>query len=180
MKLKPIAVQLYSWQHHGKFHFPPPMAETPWVGEKAKKELLYIQYNRFVTWKKLWRAHFLLMYSSSCSTDCNISGIQYLHSSPLTLFHISHLLPLLLFCITSVTVKIEVAFVTSFLCHLSCTELERQAQALQLHSVFKQQRCRCLNVCLNVILALRLPGWSAAYCSIKSLCSTTLWWQQSI
>lgn len=58
-------------------------------------------YNRFVTWKKLWRAHSLLMYSSSCSTDCTFSFLVYLHSSPLALFHISHLFPCHLLCISS-------------------------------------------------------------------------------
>lgn len=59
-------------------------------------------YNRlqFVTWKKLWRAHSVLMCSSWYCTDS--TALPFCHTyTPFTLFHISHLFPCCLLCISS-------------------------------------------------------------------------------
>lgn len=63
-------------------------------------------YNRlqFVTWKKLWRAHSLLMCSFSYCTDSTALPLCHTYTA-FTLFHISLLFPCCLLCISSGSVS---------------------------------------------------------------------------
>lgn len=109
------------------------------------------------------------MCSSLYGTDSTtLSAIPIL----LLYYSMFHFYSLAVFCVfpLALSVRLYIAFVPFLLCSVSCTELGRQVQAVQTHSAFPEQKHQRLNVYLNVISALLLPGRSAVFISIISLC----------
>lgn len=119
-----------------------------WARELRKS---YYIYNRlwFITWKKLHVQTPPLLF---CHTG-----------TPLTLYSISPLFPCCRLCITSGAVSQALNSSRTFPSYATCPVQSRGGKyRLYSPSVYLYNQYHCWSVCVSVIRALWLPGWSAA------------------